>query len=283
MTPPRVLTIAGSDSSAAAGAQADLKTIAARGAYGLCALTMLTAQNSTGIQAIQRIPTEFIAQQIDSILTDIGADAVKTGLLLLAPTVQLVADKVEQYHLKTLVVDPVLIDGAGRQLVDAATIRAYTDQLFPLATVVTPNLGEAAILVGHSIHTLAEMREAAVQIATYGSRWVVIKGGHAESQPGDQSVDGALSGAQVVDVLYDRETGQFYEFYTPRLPIANARGAGCTFASAIASELAKGQPIPAAVEIAKRFVFEALQASANWKLGEGRGTLQHAYRLAGSL
>ena len=263
--PPRVLTVAGSDSSGAAGAQADLKTYAARGVYGLSVLTLITAQNSTGIQAIQALPTEFIAQQLDSVLSDIGADVIKTGLLYRADVIRLVAEKAVQYRVKTLIVDPVLVDGRGRTLVDAAAIDAYRTILFPRALIVTPNLDEAAILTGQPVSTLAELRDSAKAITTMGVRYALVKGGHA---PGDQ----------VIDLLYDSQANRFYEFAAARLPVWNARGTGCTFASTVAAEVAKGAEVPAAVEMAKQFVTEALQAAAGWSFGAGRGTVWHSYK-----
>src|SRR5579859_111287 len=172
---PRVLTIAGSDSSGAAGVQADLKTFEGRGVYGMSALTMLTAQNSSGIQAIHPLPPEFIAQQIDSVLSDVGADAIKTGLLLQADAIRLAANKAEQYKIKALIVDPVLIDGHGRKLIDDEAERAYRERLIPNALVVTPNLGEAKILSGRNIRNLLDMRSAAQAIAALGVQWVVVK------------------------------------------------------------------------------------------------------------
>ncbi len=263
--PPRVLTVAGSDSSGAAGAQADLKTYAACGVYGLSVLTVITAQNSTGIQAIQSLPIEFIAQQLDSVLSDIGADVIKTGLLYRADVIRLVAEKAVQYQVKTLIVDPVLVDGRGRTMVDAAAIDAYRTILFPRALIVTPNLDEASILTGQPVSTLAVMRSSAKALTSMGVRYGLVKGGHA---PGDQ----------VIDLLYDRQADRFYEFVAARLPAWNARGTGCTFASTVAAEVAKGAEVPVAVEIAKQFVTEALNAAADWSFGAGRGTIWHGYK-----
>lgn len=263
MIPPRVLTIAGSDSSGAAGMQADLKTFEARGVYGLSALTMLTAQNSTGIQAVIPLPLEFVGQQIDSVLSDMGADVVKTGLLLRADIIRLVADKLAHYQLPA-VIDPVLIDGSGRHLVNVEAERAYQDALFPRALIITPNLDEARILTAGALQSLDEVKNAARRLCVTGAHYALIKGGHTP-------------GTEVLDVLYDSHAEHFYEFRAPRLPVWNARGTGCTLASAIAAEVAKGRDVPAAVEIAKRYVTEALQAAADWQLGKGRGTVFHAF------
>jgi len=263
VNPPRVLTIAGSDSSGAAGAQADLKTFEACGVYGLSALTVLTAQNSTGIQAVFQLPLDFVGQQIDSVLSDIGADVVKTGLLLRSDVIRLVADKLAQYQLPA-VIDPVLIDGRGRRLVDAETERAYWEALFPRALIVTPNLDEAAILTGRDLPNLDSVKEAAQLLCSSGAQYALVKGGHAP-------------GSEVIDVLYDRNAARFYELGGRRLPVWNARGTGCTFASAIAAEIAKRQDVPSAVEAAKHYLVGAIQAAANWQLGGGRGTVFHAY------
>lgn len=262
LPPKRVLAIAGSDSSGAAGVQADLKTYAARGVYGLSALTVVTAQNSLGVQALHVLPLELIGQQIDSVLTDIGADAVKTGMLLKPDVIRLVAEKMQRYEVQTLVVDPVMVAGDGRRLVDAEADRAYIEGLFPHALIVTPNLDEAVLLSGHQISTPGDMYIAAEIIKAMGPRWVLIKGGHA------------ATGDEIVDLLYDGT--EFYEFRAPRLAVWNARGTGCTFASTIAAEVAKGADMQTAVGIAKDYVTAALKAVSGWKIGSGRGTMWHS-------
>ncbi len=262
VTPPTVLTIAGSDSSGAAGLQADLKTLEARGVYGLSALTLVTAQNSLGIQSMQALPLEMIGQQIDSVLTDIGADVVKTGLLLKADVIKLVAEKMVTYNISALIVDPVMVDGLGRRLITPDADRAYIDLLFPRALIVTPNLDEARLLTQQSLSTAGDMYVAAHTIQAMGPRYVLIKGGHAPDTD------------DVIDLLYDGVT--FHEFRAPRIATWNARGTGCTFASAIAAEIAKGREMTVAVELAKHYVTEAIKSAAGWKLGAGRGTVNHA-------
>ncbi len=260
--PPCVLTIAGSDSSGAAGAQADLKTFEARGVYGLSALTLVTAQNSLGIASLLMLPSDLIAAQIDIVLSDIGADAIKTGMLFKADVIRLVAEKATQYAIPNLIVDPVMVAGDGRRLIDADAERAYKESLFPRALIVTPNLDEARILTGRALTTKGDMYVAAQMIGDMGSRYVLVKGGHL-ADDGD-----------VLDLLYDGK--DFQEFRAPRVKTKNARGTGCTFASAIAAEVAKGRDVPTAVESAKRYVTEALAAAAGWGMGAGRGTLFHA-------
>jgi hydroxymethylpyrimidine/phosphomethylpyrimidine kinase len=260
MNLPRVLTIAGSDSSGAAGAQADLKTFTARGVFGMSALTLVTAQNSTGIQALEVLPPALIAAQIDSILSDSGVDALKTGMLLKPEIIRLVAQKIDQYGIRSVVVDPVMVTGDGRRLLDAEGDRAYIEALFPKALIITPNLDEAQLLTGHRVRTISEMYIAAELLHNMGARYVLLKGGHAEDE-------------DVIDLLYDGKS--FEEFRGKRLPQWNARGTGCTFASTIAAELAKGSPMNEAVTAAKDYVTRALAAAEGLNVGAGRGAVWH--------
>lgn len=261
MNPPIALAIAASDSSGAAGVQADLKTFEARQVYGLSALTAITAQDSRGIQAVQILEPAFVAQQIRAVLNDIGAGAIKTGLLLRAPIIEAVYESLSGQDIP-LVVDPVLVAGDGRLLVDAATIEAYQTLLFPRATLITPNLDEARILTGLTVDSPETMRDAARKLVDGGACCVLVKGGHLPHN-GD-----------IVDVLYDGK--DFHEFRAERLPLANARGTGCTFASCVAAEIAKGKTVLSAVGIAKRYVTAALAAAADWQVGHGRGTMFHS-------
>lgn len=270
--PPRVLTVAGSDSSGAAGAQADLKTFEARGVYGMSALTLVTAQDSSGIRGIQVFEPAFVGAQIDAVLADLGADAIKTGMLLRAPIIALVAQKAAAYRIPALVVDPVMVAGDGRRLIDPAADEAYKALLFPLAHVITPNTIEAGLLTGLPIRSEDEMRAAAVALHALGPRYVLVKGGHAPEGTGE--------GGMLLDLLYGGEPGQapaFTELRTPRLPAVNARGAGCTYASCIAAELAKGESVIAAVRAAQAYVTGALQAAIGWQMGSGRGTVDHGW------
>jgi hydroxymethylpyrimidine/phosphomethylpyrimidine kinase len=263
---PRALAVAASDSSGAAGLQADLKTFEARGVYGLSAVTALTAQDSTAIHALRLMEPGFVADQIRAVLADIGADAIKTGLLLRAPIIEAVAGALTGTS-APLIVDPVLVSGDGRRLVDDATIAAYTARLFSRALLITPNLDEASILTGAPVADPAAMREAARMLYALGPRYVLVKGGH---------LPGTLESAGMLDILYDGE--QFHEYRSARLPVANARGTGCTFAACITAEVAKGRAIPVAVDVARRYVAAALAAAADWHLGHGRGTVFHAVR-----
>jgi hydroxymethylpyrimidine/phosphomethylpyrimidine kinase len=261
---PRVLSVAASDSSGAAGLQADLKTFEARQVYGLSAVTAITAQDSKHISAIQTMDAEFVAEQIAVVLSDIGADAIKTGLLLNTEIIQAVAVAVTQVneHHKNLIVDPVLVAGDGRCLVDDGAIAAYIERLFPHALLITPNLDEASILTGLRVDDLDSMCEAARLLHEMGPCHVLVKGGHLGLNE------------RAYDVLYDGS--EYHEFRSVRLPIRNARGTGCTFAACITAEVAKGRDVPTAAGIAKQYLTTALTAAAGWKMGKGRGTVFHS-------
>lgn len=258
----RALTIAGSDAGGGAGIQADLKTFAARGVYGMSALTAITAQNTVGVQGVFELPPEFVALQIDSLMSDIGADAVKTGMIANAAIIAVVAQKVRQYQMPHLVVDPVMMAKGGDPLLRPEAIRALIEQLIPLAEVVTPNAPEAEALTGRRIETLDEMKEAASMIRQRGARNVVVKGGHIAAFPGES-----------VDVLFDGE--EFTLLRAERIETENTHGTGCTFASAIAAELAKGASVKEAAQTAKAYVTEAIRGGAAWKLGRRHGPLNH--------
>lgn len=249
----RILTIAGSDSGGGAGIQADLKAITLLEGYGMSVITALTAQNTLGVQGIHEVPARFVEKQIDSVLSDIGADAIKTGMLANKEIIEVVAKKIEQYRIETVVVDPVMVSKSGAHLLKKDAQKALIKQLIPLAWVVTPNLFEASVLTGMEVDSLDGMRKAAVQIWERGAKNVVVKGGH-------------LKGT-AIDILYD---GQNYtEIIGPRIKTKNTHGTGCTFASAIATLLARGEPVPEAVRKAKIFITMAIQASLS--LGKGTG------------
>ncbi len=261
---PRVLSVAASDSSGAAGMQADLKTFEARQVYGLSAITAITAQDSKHISAVQVMDPDFVAQQIAVVLSDIGADAIKTGLLLRGDVVIATAKAIRKAKSgrDKLIVDPVLVAGDGRCLVDGNTIAAYVEHLFPRALLITPNLDEASMLTGFAVDSPDMMYEAARQLQEMGPRNVLIKGGHLPWSD------------RAFDILYDGS--EFHEFRAVRLPIHNARGTGCTFAACIAAEVAKGRDVPTATSIAKQYLTTVLTAAAGWKMGKGRATVFHS-------
>ena len=251
------MTIAGSDSGGGAGIQADLKTFSALGVFGTSTLTAITAQNTVGVTAVHEIPTDVIAAQIDAVVSDIGADAVKTGMLSSSPIVATVAAAVRRHGISNLVVDPVMVAKSGDRLLREEAIATIRNELIPLAKVVTPNIPEAEDLTGRSIESDDDVRRAAEAIIGMGAKSVVIKGGHREGPP--------------TDVLYDG--AEFLEFTTERIPSTNTHGTGCTFASAVAAGLAHGLETPAAVRQAKDYVTAAI--SAAYPIGQGHGPLHH--------
>ena len=260
---PTAMTIAGSDSGGGAGIQADLKTFAALGVYGTSVLTAITAQNTVGVTAVHEIPTDIIAAQIQAIMADIGADAVKTGMLSSTAIVCLVAEELERQRIALLVVDPVMVAKSGDALLQEEAIEALRTRLLPLAAVVTPNIPEAEALTGLKITGSADMRRAAELILRMGARSVVVKGGHRQGPATDLFYDGS----------------RFQEFTAPRIDTRNTHGTGCTFASAVAAGLARGMEVIDAVALAKEYVTEAIRRA--FPLGQGHGPLNHFYKLWG--
>jgi len=250
----RILTIAGSDSGGGAGIQADLKTITLLGGYGLSVVTALTAQNTLGVFSIHELPSTFVSEQMDSVLSDIGADVIKTGMLARADIIEVVVKKIKQYGIKTVVVDPVIYSKSGDVLLCEDGRDKLIKRLIPLASVVTPNLLEATILTGLELNSKEDMIKAAKKIYRMGAKGVVIKGGH-------------LKGEMAIDILYDGK--RFYEFCSKRIESKNTHGTGCTYASAIATLLAKGDSLPEAVGKAKEFVSLAIENGLD--LGKGSG------------
>jgi len=258
---PSALTIAGSDSGGGAGIQADLKTFAALGVYGTSALTAVTAQNTLGVTAVHELPPEMVAAQIDAVVSDIRPDAAKTGMLANAAIIEVVARKMKEHALPNLVIDPIMVAKSGDSLLRREAVAALRDLLLPLATVVTPNLPEAAILTGRDLDSADEIRRAAREIVAMGAGAVVVKGGHRQ-------------GHVAVDLLYDGR--QFREYAAPRIETTSTHGTGCTFASAIAAFLARGEPLAEAVGQAKEYLTEALRHA--YPIGRGHGPVHHFYR-----
>ena len=253
----KALTIAGSDSGGGAGIQADLKTFAALGVYGSSALTAITAQNTLGVTAVHELPPDMVAAQIDAVMSDIGADAVKTGMLANSGIIRRVAEKVGEHAIDNLVVDPVMVAKGGDRLLQEEAVEALRSLLVPLAAVVTPNLPEASVLVGHSVESREDARRAAHDIVDMGARSVVVKGGHLQ---GD-----------AVDVFYDGR--QFRELSSARVETTSTHGTGCTFASAVTAGLAQGMGVEDAVVRAKEYVTEAIRNAI--PVGAGHGPLNH--------
>ena len=257
MTIAKALTIAGSDSGGGAGIQADLKTFMALGVYGTSVITAVTAQNTLGVQAVVELPSEFVAQQFDSVLSDIGTQAAKTGMLSSIPLVEIVSKKVQEYQLQKLVVDPVMVAKGGHPLLREEARNALVQKLLPLALVVTPNLHEAGLLAHLEVHDRSSMEAAARRIHALGPRYVVVKGGHLETE--------------ACDLLFDGQTFRTYE--AVKLDTVCTHGAGCTFSAALTAALAKGQEVPDAVATAKAFVIAAM--SAGVLIGAGHAPLNH--------
>lgn len=259
MSLPRVLTVAGSDSGGGAGIQADLKTMLALGVHGMSVVTAVTAQNSLGVQGAWELPVEAVRAQYRSVVDDIGVQAVKTGMLASAALVELVAELIGGTDVPA-VVDPVGVSKHGDSLLAASALDSVRTKLLPVATVATPNLDEVAQLTGVHVDSEARMRGAAAAVLSYGPRWVVIKGGHL---PGE-----------AVDLLTDGSEEHWLR--APRYDNRHTHGTGCTLASAIASELAKGQSVPEAVAAAKEYVTGAI--AAGFPLGGGVGPVDHGWR-----
>jgi hydroxymethylpyrimidine/phosphomethylpyrimidine kinase len=261
----RVLTIAGSDSGGGAGIQADLKTMLVHGVHGMSVLTAVTAQNSVGVQGIWPLPAEAVRAQFRSVVDDIGLDAIKIGMLGSEDIVAIVADLVADLDQPVpVVVDPVCVSKHGDQLIDQSAVAAMRTLLFPSATVITPNLPEAALLTGRSAGTAAP--RLADLLLEYGAKWVLIKGGHGE---GDAT-----------DYLKSRD-GRDFSYTAPRDDNRHAHGTGCTLASALASQLALGHSVPEAVALAKRYVTGAI--AAGFALGRGIGPTDHLWQLRDQL
>ena len=259
----RVLTIAGSDSGGGAGVQADLKTFAALGCYGMSAITALTAQNTVGVQGIHAVPPAFLKLQLQSVIEDIGVDAVKIGMLHEPGVVDVVAWAIEHYRLEHVVLDPVMVATSGDRLIADETVRVLVDRLFPMATVITPNLDEAALLLGRAIQGVEDLSTAAHALMAQGARAVLLKGGH-------------LPGDEVVDVLA-RMGQEDVVLASPRIASRNTHGTGCTLSSAIAAHLALGEPLENAVRAARRYILAAIQAGAAVQVGHGHGPLNHGH------
>ena len=260
--PPRALTIAGSDSGGGAGIQADLKTFQALGCYGMSAITSVTAQNTVGVQAIHDIPPRYVGQQIDAVLEDIGADAVKTGMLSNIGIMEAVAQSLQRHFVEKLVIDPVMVATSGDPLMQQDAVEALKHLLVPVAWVITPNIPEAELLSGLSISNTAEMKAAGEAIYALGPRFVLVKGGH-------------LTGAEAEDWLFDGE--QWHGFTSPRLDTPHTHGTGCTLAAAITAYLAQELEVPVAVDKAKKYLTEGIRMGQ--QLGQGHGPVHHGWAI----
>ncbi len=260
-TPPVVLIIAGSDSGGGAGIQADVRTLAAHGVFPTTAITALTAQNTLGVHDVHVAPAGIVAAQIEAVVNDFDVRATKTGMLASAEIIEVVAGYAAAGRLPALVVDPVMVAASGDRLLEPEAEEAYRRLLFPHAAVVTPNLREASVLVGRTLESVADMSEAAQELAvTTGAGAVVVKGGHLDADV-------------AVDVVWDGR--HLHELGGPRMATTNNHGTGCSLASAIAAGLARGVAVLPAVRGAKAYVCRGLEAAAGWRMGQGHGPIDH--------
>jgi hydroxymethylpyrimidine/phosphomethylpyrimidine kinase len=261
----KVLTIAGSDSGGGAGIQADLKTVAAVGCYGMSVITALTAQNTLGVTGIHAVPPSFAGQQIDAVLSDIGADAVKIGMLYSAELIAVVAAALKKHGARNIVLDPVMVAQSGDKLLQDDAIEAIKTYLMPLADVVTPNIPEASVLCGRRLNNWSDIENAAKILAQCGSRSILIKGGHGNEN-------------KSTDLLFLARENRFVRLAADRIETGNNHGTGCTLSSAIASYMARGKDIEEAVQNAKTFMNRAIAAGAAYKLGHGHGPVHHFFQ-----
>ena len=255
----RVLSIAGSDSGGGAGIQADIKTISACGCYAATAITAITIQNTLGVHDVMEIPAEIVEKQISDVLDDIGADAIKIGMLTDEAVVEAVSRQLRRHTDIPVVIDPVMVSTSGRQLIDTTAIHVMKSQLLPLATIITPNIPEAEILLDMSIKNKEDMQKAVCRLSTEYHTSVLLKGGH-------------LEGDTLVDLFYD---GTLMELPSMRISSPNTHGTGCTLSSALASMIARKEPVDEAVRHAKDYVTRAIIAGAGYRLGRGKGSLCH--------
>ena len=262
---PIALTIAGSDPSGGAGIQADLKTFSALGAYGAAVMTALTAQNTRGVTGIHNVPPAFVALQIDTVFADLHVDGVKVGMISTAEIARTVAQSLRSASARNVVIDPVMIAKSGHALLDPSAVDALREELVPIATVITPNLPEAGVLLGSDMPTsLDEMRDAARALHRLGPKYVYLKGGH-------------LAGDESPDVLYDGAT--LVELSAQRVQTGNTHGTGCSLSSAIAALIPQSGSVRAAVEKAKAYLTAAIAASDKLHVGSGHGPVHHFHEL----
>ncbi len=264
MSHPVALTIAGSDSGGGAGIQADLKAFSALGVYGCSVLTALTAQNTTAVSGVMDVPADFIAAQIDAVFSDIEIHAVKIGMLSIPETIETVAAGLERHGARNIVLDPVMVAKSGDALLQPHAVEAVRDRLLPLADIITPNLPEAAALLGaESVTSAAEMENTARALLALGPKAVLLKGGH-------------LTGAESPDVLVHQSGIETFEY--PRIDTANTHGTGCTLSSAIAAGLATGKSLREAVAEAKTYIQAAIAAGDELGIGKGHGPVHHFHK-----
>lgn len=262
----RVLSIAGSDSGGGAGIQADLKTISANNCYGMTVITALTAQNTMGVFGIHPVPVDFVKKQLVAVLEDIGTDAIKIGMMFSPELVETVAEQLKRFQAGNIVLDPVMVAQSGDRLIEDDAVEALKTRLMPLADIITPNLPEASVLLGRTIHNRDELENAAADLHGLGCANVLIKGGHFDAGEAD-------------DLLYLGDQQKMITLTNERIETRNNHGTGCTLSSAIAAGLARGYEMSVAVREAKKYITGTLQAGKEYQLGSGHGPVHHFHHL----
>lgn len=260
----RVLTIAGSDSGGGAGIQADIKTISAMGCYASSAITAVTVQNTLGVQAVHPIPLDILEGQIDAILSDIGADAIKIGMLHSTKVVNLVAEMIEKYGIRNVVLDPVMVSTSGHKLIEGDAIESIKNRLIPLSRVITPNISEAEILSGCKISSEQDFEQIAKKLSFNKSVSVLLKAGHLDNDC-------------LVDYFYNVEDNTITLLPSKRVQTKNTHGTGCTLSSAFASALARGEDLTLAAKSAKKYIEQAIVSGAEYEIGHGHGPVNHGF------
>ncbi len=262
---PVILSIAGSDSSGGAGIQADIKAISALGAYAATAITAITVQNTLGVRAIHAVPPEIVKGQIEAVMEDISPDAIKIGMINDIAIARVIAETIRKYRPRHVVFDPVMVSTSGSKLIEERAIEILTRELMPLTDLITPNLDEAEVLTGCRIDTPEKMKEAGRELLQFGSKAVLVKGGH-------------LKGEKMYDVLQEAGTEQPVVFVEEYIESNNVHGTGCTLSSAIATFLALGYKMPEAVKQAKMYITSAIEHGKNVVTGHGNGPLNHGWK-----
>lgn len=262
---PRVLTVAGSDSGGGAGIQADIKAISATGSYAASAITAVTVQNTLGVIDVMGVPPATVAAQIRCVLDDIGADAVKIGMLHSHEVVKAVAGAIGPYGVESVVLDPVMVSTSGHRLIEDDALGELVGSLFPISRVITPNIPEAEILSGLKIRDKSDLYEAAGRISIPGKLSVLMKGGHLDSE-------------FLTDVFYNAESDSFVELSCAKVDTVNTHGTGCTLSSALASYLAQGYLLDDAVRAAREYVLQAILSGAQYAIGHGHGPVDHFWK-----
>lgn len=262
----RCLSIAGSDPSGGAGLQADLKTFSALGCYGMTAVVAVVDENTVGVTGVHPVPVDFVTGQIRSCLDDIGADAVKIGMLHSSELILAVRDTLASYPIDNIVLDPVMVATSGDPLLREDAISTLRDELIPRAKVITPNIPEAEILLGRKLSADEDLSEAAKQLSQEGRVSVFLKAGHLDT-------------STLTDILYDATTDTIHTMESPKVDTVNTHGTGCTLSSAIAAYLAKGYPLPQACRLAKGYISQAIISGSAYRIGHGHGPVNHFHSL----